>query len=444
MSGEGPFSPSSTPKELELEPAGGRSFHGELRAPGDKSISHRALLLSARAEGRSRVSGLSNGEDVRHTLEAVVSLGAGVERDGAEVVIDGGRDRLHEAESVIDVGNSGTGIRLLAGFVAGLDGLSVLQGDGSIARRPMDRVAVPLRLMGAGVDGRQGGRFPPLVVRGGCLRGIEYTLPVASAQVKSAVLLAGLAAEGETVVHEPVPTRAHTEEMLAAAGADISVAPEGEGSRVTLRPGPLRAQDIQVPADPSQAAFWAVAACITPGSDLVLPNVYVGPGRAGFIDVLVRMGACIELLNHDPLRHTADVRARYGPLRGTEVRGAEVAALIDEIPVLAVAAAWAEGATVFADAAELRVKETDRVATTVELLTALGATAEPAPDGLSVEGGEGRPFQAGAVNSYGDHRIAMAGAVAGLVATGPVRVLGWDATATSYPGFAADLARSLR
>ena len=213
-SGDGPVA-----EELVLEPANGRALQGRLRAPGDKSISHRALLIAARAEGRSRIRGLSRGQDVRHTLDAVVALGANAERAGDELYVDGGAGRLREAEAFLDVGNSGTGIRLLAGFVAAIDGLSVLQGDSSIARRPMDRVAVPLRLMGARVDGREGGRLPPLVVRGGHLTGIDYTLPVPSAQVKSSVLFAGLGAEGATVVRETVPTRAHTEEMLAAAGA---------------------------------------------------------------------------------------------------------------------------------------------------------------------------------------------------------------------------------
>lgn len=435
--------PQRVPSELLVEPAGGRPLRGDLRAPGDKSVSHRALLVSARAEGRSRLRGLSSGEDVRHTLEAVASLGAGVERQGRDVVVDGGRDRLGEPATVIDVGNSGTGIRLLAGFVAALDGLTVLQGDASIARRPMDRVAVPLRTMGATVDGRQGGRFPPLAVRGGGLRGTDYTLPVASAQVKSAVLFAGLGASGETVVHEPVPTRAHTEEMFLAAGADLEVVPEGPGAKVVLRPGPLQAGDVDVPADPSQAAFWVVAACITPGSELVLPNVYVGRGRAGFIDVLLRMGARVELLNQDPVSHTADIRARYGPLSATDVNGPEVASLIDEVPVLAVAAACAEGTTVFSDAAELRVKETDRVVTTVEMLSALGAKAEAAEDGLAVQGQAGAPFSGGTVDSHGDHRIAMAGAIAALVAGSPVRVTSWDATATSYPGFEVDMVRCL-
>ncbi len=429
--------------ELVVEPANGRPLRGRLRAPGDKSISHRALLVAGRAEGRSRIRGLSNGEDVRHTLEAIVALGAGAERAGAELYVEGGAGRLHEPEAVLDVGNSGTGIRLLAGYVAAIDALSVLQGDSSIARRPMDRIAVPLRLMGAGVDGREGGRLPPLAIRGGHIKGISYTPPVASAQVKSAVLFAGLGADGPTTITEPVPTRAHTEEMLAAAGARIEVRTGDAGATVELWPSTLEATSTDVPADPSQAAFWVVAACVTPGSDLVLEDVYVGRGRAGFIDVLLRMGARLELVNEDPVRHTADIHVQAGPLVATRVSGPEVASLIDEIPVLSVAAAFAEGTTSFSDAAELRVKETDRVATTVELLTALGGRAEPATDGLVVNGGEGAPLQRGTVDSYGDHRIAMAGAVAALGANGPVRVLGWDATATSYPGFEQDMQQCL-
>jgi 3-phosphoshikimate 1-carboxyvinyltransferase len=429
----------SVEKQLVVEPALGRALRGRLRAPGDKSVSHRALLLAARATGRSRIRGISNGEDVRHTLEAVAALGAEVERTPAGLVVNGGPERLREAERVIDVGNSGTGIRLLAGFAAAIDGVTVLEGDESIARRPMDRVAVPLRLMGVQVDGRRGGSLPPLVVRGGRARGIEYTLPVPSAQVKSALLLAGLGAQGETVVHEPVATRAHTEEMLAAAGADIAVYPAGDGAAVVLRPGELQAGDIDVPADPSQAAFWAVAACITPGSDLLLEDVYLGRGRAGFVDVLLRMGARLELLNQDPVRHTADIHVVHGPLAATQVGGGEIPSLIDEIPVLAVAAAFADGVTTFADAAELRVKETDRVATTVEMLSALAVSAEPAADGLSVTGAGGSALGAGTVHSHGDHRIAMAGAVAALGARGPVTVDGWDATSTSYPRFADDL-----
>lgn len=421
---------------LTVEPASA-GVRGRLRVPGDKSISHRALLIAARAEGRSALRGLSSGDDVAHTLAALGAFGAGVfGSPPATVTVEGGAARLAEPVSVIDVGNSGTGIRLMAGFAAAIDGLTILQGDESVAGRPMERIATPLRSMGAGVDGRRGGRFPPLVVRGGHLNGIDYSPPVASAQVKAAVLLAGLGAAGETTVREAIPTRMHTEELLTAAGADIAVAP----GAVTVRPSTLRPLDLDVPGDPSQAAFWVVAACVVPGSDLVVERVYVGPGRAGFLDVLERMGADIHLEKHDSVSNTADIHARFGPLVATEVGGTEVPGLIDEIPVLAVAAALAEGTTTFSGAAELRVKETDRIATVTEELTALGCNIEPLPDGLVV-GSSRSSLRGGDARSHGDHRVAMAAAIAGLAAQGRVRVAGWEAVATSYPGFEEDLRR---
>lgn len=406
---------------------GGRPLRGRLRVPGDKSISHRALLLAALAEGTSVVRGLSDGDDVARTRAAVEAMGAGF--DGEKII--GGRSRLHEPDGVLDLGNSGTGIRLLAGVCAGLPWLTVLTGDGSVRRRPMSRVAEPLRLMGASVDGRDGGRLPPLAVRGGPLRGIDYNLPVPSAQVKSAVLLAGLAAEGETVVRQPVVTRAHTEEMLAACGADIEVS--DDGLVVGLRPSSLRPFELDVPGDPSQAAFWVVAACITPGSEVVVDDVYVGPARTGFLEVLRRMGADVAV-------DDGSIRARYSPdLRGTRVEGAEVADVIDEIPVLAMAAAVADGETVVAGAGELRLKESDRIAGIAGALTALGARVETSSDGFAVHGPS--RLQGGSARSSGDHRIAMTLAVAGLAAEGTTTVDGWDAVATSYPGFEDDLER---
>jgi 3-phosphoshikimate 1-carboxyvinyltransferase len=415
--------------------------------PGDKSISHRALLLAARAEGTSRLCGLSTGADVAHTLGAIEAFGAGVSgRPPGPVVVDGGVGRLREPDEPVDVGNSGTAIRLLAGWACGVDGLSVLAGDESIARRPMDRVVEPLRQMGARIDGRQGGRLPPLVIRGGGLQGIDYQLPVASAQVKGAVLLAGLAAAGETSVRETVPTRRHTEELLRLCDADIDVGP----GRVTVRASTLRPFVLDVPGDPSQAAFWIVAACITPGSELVVDHVYVGPGRAGFIDVLQRMGAAVEVSAIDDATSTATITAGYGPLRGTEVGGEEVPSLIDEIPVLAIAAAYAEGTTTFADAAELKVKESDRIASVVAALSAVGGRAESRSDGLVVHGGvAGSPIgrrlalSGGSIDSAGDHRVAMALAVGALGAARPVHIAGWDAVATSYPTFEEDLQRCL-
>ncbi len=413
---------------------GAGPLRGRVRVPGDKSISHRALLLAALAEGRSRLSGLSAGEDVAATATAVTAMGA--QLDGGVVL--GGRSRLHEPEWVVEVGNSGTSIRLLTGFCAALPGLTVLQGDASIARRPMDRVVEPLRRMGAAVDGRDGGRLPPLVVRGGGLSGIDLDLTVPSAQVKGAVLLAGLAATGRTVVRERVRTRAHSEEMLAACGADIEVS--ADGLTTTLHPSDLSPFELEVPGDPSQASFWLVAACVVPGSEVTVERVYVGPGRAGFLDVLRRMSADLDVEPTSPT--TATVTARHSPaLRGTTIGGAEVPALIDEIPVLAVAAAVADGPTEVRDAAELRVKESDRVATTVGLLAALGASSEPRPDGLLVSGGS--RLVGAAVHSAGDHRIAMAAAVGALVARGDTRIAGWGAVRSSYPHFKEDLHRLL-
>ena len=395
---------------------GGRPLRGRLRVPGDKSISHRAMLLAARAEGTSVVRGLSTGDDVVRTRVAMETMGAVVEGER----ITGGVDRLHEPAGIVDVGNSGTGIRLLAGFCAPFPWRTVLQGDASVSTRPMDRVASPLREMGA----RVAEEYPPLVINGGGLHGIDYTVPMASAQVKSCVLLAGLGAEGETVVRESTPTRAHTEELLAMAGADISV----DGLVVRLRPSRLQPFELDVPGDPSQAAFWVVAAVITPGSEVVVENVYQGPARSGFVDVLRRMGA-------DITNEGGDLVARSSALHGTDVAAEEIPSL-DEVPILAVAAAAAEGTTTFHDAGELRIKESDRIATTVEGLAGLGVRAEGEGDTLVVHGGGLRP---GTVQSHGDHRIAMAMAVAGLSVEGRTRVEGWDAVATSYPTFEEDL-----
>jgi len=413
----------------DLRVSGGRPLRGRVRVPGDKSISHRALLFAARAEGTSVVTGLSDGDDVARTRAAIEAMGAEV--DGERIL--GGLDRLHEPENVLDVGNSGTGIRLLAGFCAGFDWLTVLAGDSSVARRPMDRVVEPLRTMGARVDGRDDGHYPPLVVRGGGLGGIDYTPPVASAQVKSAVLLAGLGAEGETIVREPVPTRAHTEELLALCGADAEVTDDHDrgGRAVRVRPSLLHSFELDVPGDPSQAAFWVVAACVTPGSDVTVDHVYLGPGRAGFLDVLARMGADVERVGEH------EVRARYGPLRGTQVGGVEVPGLIDEIPVLAVAAAAADGPSSFGGAAELRVKESDRIATVADGLRAFGAQVETKADGFIVGGGGA--LVGARADAQGDHRVAMAMAVAALAADGESVIEGWDAVATSYPAFEAHL-----
>lgn len=423
--------------------AGGSALRGELRTPGDKSISHRVLILGALGEGRTTVRGLSDGDDVAHTMAAVAALGAAVGRSGdgggGVVTVDGGRHRLQPPPEPIQCGNSGTGMRLLAGLVAGLAGETVLVGDSSLSARPMDRIAEPLGAMGATVAGTGARCLPPLTVKGGQLTGVTWTPPVASAQVKSAVLLAGLSAEGETVVREPVRTRAHTEELLAAAGADVSVHDEGEGRTVRVRSGALRPLDLEVPGDPSQAAFWAVAACIVPGSAVTVRSVYAGPERTGFAHVLRRMGADVALSSPSatPAGPVADLTARSGPLRGTEVQASEIPSL-DEVPVLAVAAACATGTTRFVGMGELRVKETDRLAAVARLVEALGARAEIEGDTLVVHGA-GR-LRHGTFDSGGDHRMAMAAAVAALAAgAGESTVGGFACVATSYPGFLSDL-----
>lgn len=425
--------PGPSPDTVRV--AGSGPLVGRVRVPGDKSISHRALMLAALAEGTSTIGGLSDGDDVVRTAAALAGYGVAITEpdDAGRITVTGGVARLGEPERPIDVGNSGTALRLLLGVASRLAALTVLVGDSSIHRRPMGRVVTPLRAMGAQIDGRADGTLAPLVVRGGGLRGIDYAPPVPSAQVKSAILLAGLGATGETVVRERVGTRRHTEEMLVLAGAPPEIEDDGRSHTVRVRAAELSPFSLDVPGDPSQAAFLVVAALLVPGSDVVIERVYVGPGRAGFLDVLGRMGADIELERHDTT--TADLRVRHSALHATEVRGGEVPDCIDEIPVLAVAAAFAEGTSVFADAAELHVKESDRIATTTAELARFGVEVDATEDGMVVHGGRPRP--AGTFSSYGDHRIAMALAVAALAA-GPgasTAIDGFAAVDTSWPGF---------
>jgi 3-phosphoshikimate 1-carboxyvinyltransferase len=421
---------------------GGRPLAGDLRVPGDKSVSHRALILGALATGTSVVRGLSHGEDVARTAGALRAMGAHVE----EGRVSGGPSGLHAPAAPLDAGNSGTTMRLLAGVVAARPWTTVLTGDASLSRRPMDRVAVPLRAMGATVTGQGSDCHPPLTVHGGALSGIDYTTPMASAQVKSCILLAGTAARGDTVVREPVLTRRHTEELLARCGAAVRDEVGADGTHVvTLTPSVLEPFELTIPGDPSQAAFWLVAGCIVAGSALTVRGIYVGAGRRGFLDVLARMGAAIEehpVTGPADLAATADVAVRSGPLAGTEVDASEIPGL-DEVPVLAVAAACASGDTVFRSVGELRVKESDRLVGVAELVRAFGGRAEVDGDDLLVRGaGRLRP---GAVDARGDHRMAMAAAVAGLAAgEGPTRVTGWATVATSYPEFGRDLAHLQR
>ncbi len=416
---------------------GGRVLVGTLAAPGDKSISHRALLLAALADGTSTIAGLSDGDDVRRTAGAVGHLGAAVNRSDGVVTVSGGRSRLRAPEGTIDLGNSGTGMRLLAGVVATVRGVTRLTGDASLRSRPMDRVAEPLGRMGATVVGEGPRCLPPVSVSGGDLSGIDYTTPMASAQVKGAVLLAGLDAAGETVVRERVATRAHTEEMLAEAGADITVERSGAGRVVRVRRSALRPGRISVPGDPSQAAFWVVAGLVVPGSRVTVTGVHLGEERTGYLGVLRRMGGAVTVVEEDA-PGTGSVTSISGPLQGTTVEAAEIPSL-DEVPILAVAAAVAEGPTRFRGVGELRVKESDRLEGTAELVRAFGGAAEVEEDDLVVAGGA--RLVPGRLDARGDHRMAMAAAVAGAACAdpGPTLVTGWESVATSYPGFAAAL-----
>ncbi|MDC8013089.1 3-phosphoshikimate 1-carboxyvinyltransferase [Tahibacter soli] len=414
-----------------------RALGGEVRVPGDKSISHRAVMFASLAEGVSRVSGFLEGEDTRATARAFAAMGVRVDAPSAsERVVHGvGLAGLAAPARPIDCGNAGTGMRLLTGILAGQAFDTTLVGDASLSRRPMRRVIEPLARMGARIDAQDGG-LPPLTVRGGRdLVGIDYALPVASAQVKSAILLAGLYAKGETSIAEPHPTRDYTERMLAAFGWPIAF---GEG-RASLDGGHrLRATDVVVPADFSSAAFFLVAASIVPGSDLLLRDVGVNPRRTGLVDALRLMGADIRAENPRQLggEPVADLRVRHATLRGVDVPAALVPDMIDEFPILFVAAAAASGTTRVTGAAELRVKESDRIAVMARGLRALGVAVEETPDGAVVEGGR---IGGGEVDSAGDHRCAMSFAVAGLVAGGTVRIADCANVATSFPGF-ADLA----
>lgn len=423
------------PQEVSI--AGPRPLVGRLRVPGDKSISHRALLLAAVASGTSRLSGLADGDDVARTRAAVEVLGARLRNaSGGQVVVRGaGFGGLAEPEGVIDCGNSGTSIRLLAGLLAGRPFHSVLSGDASIARRPMARVVEPLRAMGARIDGRRGGELAPLSIRGGGLVGRRHELAVASAQVKTALILAGLQAEGPTEVTEPAPSRDHTERLLPALGARLEAIPGG----VRVEPGEVEPLELEVPGDPSAAAFFVVGACVTAGSDLVVEDVCLNPTRTGFVEVLRRMGAKIdvEVTSERGGEPVGELHVIASPLVATSIGGTEIPSVIDEIPALAVAAAFAEGVTEIADAAELRVKESDRIGTLSQELSQLGVIVEPRPDGLVVRGGRPR---AGLLKSHGDHRIAMAAAVAANACEGPSTVRGWRAVASSYPAFADHLA----
>ncbi len=416
-----------------IQPGG--SLNGRLRVPGDKSISHRAVIVGALAEGTSRVSGLLEGEDVLATVAAFRAMGVemGGPQDGRLSIEGVGLHGLQRPRVPLDLGNSGTAMRLLAGVLAAQPFDSTLTGDASLRQRPMRRVADPLNAMGASITTADNG-CPPLSIQGGRrLQGIDYAMPVASAQVKSAILLAAMYASGTTRVSEPVPTRDHTERMLRAFGYEI----ETRGSKVRLRGGErLHACEVAVPGDLSSAAFFLVGATIARDAEVLIEGVGVNPTRTGVLELLERMGARLDLTPRGEAggEPVADIRARSSRLHGVVIGGDEVSRAIDEFPVLFIAAACAQGETVLHGAGELRVKESDRIAVMARGLAQLGIDAQERPDGIIIRGGR---LGGGAVDSFGDHRVAMAFAMAGLAAVDPVRVRDCKNVDTSFPGFVA-------
>ncbi|HRW49694.1 MAG TPA: 3-phosphoshikimate 1-carboxyvinyltransferase [Caldilinea sp.] len=415
------------------------SLTGNCSVPGDKSISHRAVMFGSIAEGETHIRNFLDGGDCRSTIDVMRGLGVQVDVvTPTELAVHGrGLDGLQEPANVLDCGNSGTTIRLLTGLLVGQQFATFLNGTAQIRRRPMGRIVRPLRGMGADIMGRQMGEYAPLGIRPSRLRGLEYTMPVASAQVKSCLLLAGLYAHGLTIVIEPGPARDHTERMLTAMGAPIAV----YGNKITSeRPQtPLKALDITVPGDISSAAFLLVAGAITPNSRITVTGVGTNPTRTGIVEALQAMGAAITFANEreEGGEPVADLIVTTSTLRGTTFGGEQIVTMIDELPILAVAATQAEGRTVVRDAHELRVKETDRIATTVSELRKLGAKIEPTADGFIIDGPT--PLVGAPVESHDDHRLAMAMTVAGLVARGQTEVYGAEVTADSFPGFEVTL-----
>jgi len=435
----------SAAERRRFQPSG--PLRGSYRPPADKSISHRAALFGAMCDVPVTIHNYLDSADTRSTLEALLKIGAGVTQDGNEVVVRG--VGLHAALEVtggqLDVGNSGTLLRLLPGWLAGQPGREwTLDGDESIRRRPVDRVVEPLALMGARMEAREG-CFAPLTVRGSELRGIEYPAPVASAQVKYCVLIAGMLADGSTTVTESSKSRDHTERMLRSSRVPF----ERDGLALTVsQVDELELEEITVPGDPSSAAFLVAAACLVPDSRVTISGVGLNWTRTGFFRIAQRMGATVvgaleqpgSLADREPV---GELEVSYGPLEGTEVGGDEVPLAIDELSLVGLLGAFAQGETRIRDAAELRHKESDRIAAVVEGLAAIGADIEEADDGFTVRG-DGRPLEGGVLDACGDHRLAMLGAVAGLASKKGVEVIGMDAAGVSYPGFEQDLSALLR
>ncbi|WP_096434880.1 3-phosphoshikimate 1-carboxyvinyltransferase [Alteribacter populi] len=408
---------------------------GAVRMPGDKSISHRSVLFAAIAEGNTTIQGFLKGADCLSTISCMRQMGVEIEEKDEVITVHGrGLDGLKEPLEVLDVGNSGTTIRLLSGVLSGTSLYSVVTGDESIARRPMSRITYPLKMMGAAIDGRDDGNLTPLAIRGRSLKGIDYISPVASAQVKSAILLAGLNAKGKTSVTEPAVSRDHTERMLTAFGVEVNR--DEDGRRVEIYGGAkLTGTDVYVPGDISSAAFFLAAALITPDSHLTLENVGMNPTRTGILDVLEQMGAHIQvkrerMQNGEPV---ADLEVTYGTLKGIQIGGDLIPRLIDEIPAIAVLATQASGTTVIKNAGELKVKETNRIDTMVSQLQQLGAKVKATNDGMIIEGKT--DLVGGTVSSFGDHRVGMSLALCGLIAKNPVTIKEAEAVDVSFPGF---------
>ncbi len=415
---------------LKVNPV--KKVQGVITVPGDKSISHRGVMLGSISKGKSIITGFLLGEDCLSTIKCFRQLGVEVNQQGNRIeVIGRGTNGLMEPNDVLDAGNSGTTMRLMSGILAGQDFMSVVTGDGSLRKRPMARVSVPLREMGATIDGRENGKLAPLVIRGGNLKGIDYKLPVSSAQVKSAVLLAGIYADGVTKVTEKVQTRDHTERMLKSFGGNINC----EDGYITVKRSELEGQEVEVPGDISSAAFFMVAAAAREGSHLVIKNVGLNPTRTGIIDVLMNMGADITL---DNIRSSGgeeigDIVIKGKKLQGTNITKEIIPRLIDEIPVIAVAASMAEGTTRITGAEELKFKESNRITATVDELKKLGVNIKELPDGMEIVGPN--KIGGGTVESYDDHRIAMAMAICGLFAEEPVAINDSHCIAISFPEF---------
>lgn len=417
------------------------SLQGRIKVPGDKSISHRALMLGALAQGETQIQGLLLGEDPRSTAECFRALGAEISELNTELVkVKGiGLGEIREPNDILNAGNSGTTMRLMLGILASHpDRFFTVTGDSSLRSRPMSRAIKPLEQMGASIWGRQGNSLAPLAVQGRSLKPITYNSPIASAQVKSCILLAGLMVEGKTTVTEPALSRDHSERMLKGFGAQVIVDPETNSATV-VGPAKLIGQSVVVPGDISSAAFWLVAGAVVPGSELVIENVGVNPTRTGILEALGMMGADIELENQREVagEPVADLRVRYGRLKACQISGDLIPRLIDEIPILAVAAVFAEGTTVIKDAAELRVKESDRISVMASQLNRMGAKVTELPDGMEITGGTA--LVGTDVDSHTDHRIAMSFAIAALNASGTTIINRAEAASISYPDFFATL-----